>query len=56
MIWLVVLPAVQMLQYHGQLFSSQFIIGWLILLPIFLLGSYLTGNWRWKDFEKKYPD
>jgi hypothetical protein len=38
-IWLVVLPAVQVLQYHGQLFSSQFLIVWLIMLPIFLLAA-----------------
>jgi hypothetical protein len=28
----------------------------LVLLPICLLGGYLTGRWRWKDFEKKYPE
>lgn len=27
----------------------------LIVLPIFLLGGYLTANWQWQDLEKKYP-
>jgi hypothetical protein len=28
----------------------------LIMLPIFLLGGYLEGRWRWQDLEKKYPE
>jgi len=28
----------------------------LIMLPIFLLGGYLTAVWQWQDFEKKYPE
>jgi len=28
----------------------------LILLPILLLGGYLSARWRWTDFEKKYPE
>jgi hypothetical protein len=56
LIWLVVLPAVQVFQYHGHLFSLQFVVIWLIMLPIFLLGGYLTGSWKWKDFEKKYTE
>jgi hypothetical protein len=56
LIWLIVLPAVQVFEYHGRLFSPQFLVIWLIMLPIFLLGGYLTGSWRWKDLEKKYPE
>ena len=26
-----------------------------VMLPIFLLGGYLSGKWKWSDFEKKYP-
>ena len=26
------------------------------LLAICLLGGYLTGRWRWADFQKKYPE
>jgi hypothetical protein len=28
----------------------------LITLPIFLLGGYLQGVWKWKELEKKYPE
>jgi hypothetical protein len=56
LIWLIVLPAVEVFENHGHLFSLQFVVIWLIILPIVLLGSYLTGSWRWKDFEKKYPE
>ena len=56
LIWLVVLPALHVLEYHGHLFFPQFLVIWLMMLPICLLGGYLTGRWRWKDFEKKYPD
>jgi len=28
----------------------------LVMLPIFLLGGYLTAVWQWQDLEKKYPD
>ena len=28
----------------------------LVMLPIFLLGGYLTAVWQWQDFEKKYPE
>lgn len=56
LIWLIVLPAVQVLGHHENVFSRQFVMIWLIMLPIFLLGGYLTAGWRWKDFEKKYPE
>jgi hypothetical protein len=55
LIWLVVPPAVQVFD-HGHLFSRQFLVIWFVMLPIFLLGGYLTGSWRWKDLEKKYPE
>ena len=28
----------------------------MIMLPVFLLGGYLSGKWKWSDFEKKYPE
>src|SRR3954471_10852792 len=28
----------------------------LIFLAISVLGGYLTGRWKWTDFEKKYPE
>jgi hypothetical protein len=56
LIWLIVVPAVQVFANHGPVFSRQFVAIWLILLPIFLLGGYLEGRWKWKDFEKKYAN
>jgi|SRR5580692_10777083 hypothetical protein len=32
------------------------VVGNLVTLPIFLLGGYLEGRWKWTDFEKKYPE
>ena len=55
LIWLIVSPVVQVLN-HGQLFSLQTVVICLTMLPIFLVGGYLTGNWEWKDLEKKYPE
>ena len=52
LIWLIVLPAVQVFGNRGPLLSLQFGVIWLILLPIFLLGGYLTGSWKWKDLKK----
>ena len=28
----------------------------LITLPIFLVGGYLGGRWKWIDLDKKYPE
>ncbi len=27
-----------------------------VMLPIFMLGGYLSAKWKWSDFEKKYPE
>jgi len=35
--------------------SLEFLNIWFILLPVCLLGGYLTGRWKWQDFEKKNP-
>jgi len=40
---------------HSFSARSAVLVG-LIILPISLLGGYLTGIWRWKDLEKKYPE
>jgi hypothetical protein len=39
-----------MMSGHGTIFID------LTLVAICLLGGYLTGRWRWTDFEKKYPE
>jgi len=54
--WLVVLPAVEFFGDHQHRFSGEFFLIWFVLLPIFLLGGYLSGGWKWKDLEKKYPE
>jgi hypothetical protein len=56
LLWLIVLPSVQVFANHKPLFSLQFVVIWISVLPIFLLGGYLTGSWRWKDLERKYPE
>jgi hypothetical protein len=56
LIWLIILPAVQVLGNHARLFTLQFVVIWLTVLPVCLLGGYLEGRWKWKDFDKKYPE
>jgi hypothetical protein len=56
LIWLIVLPFGWVFGIHGQLLTLQFVVIWLIMFPVFLLGGCLTGSWKWKDFEKKYPE
>jgi len=55
--WLVVVPVVEVFGDHAHSFSlrTTVFIG-VVTLPIMLFGRYLTGSWRWKDFEKKYPE
>jgi hypothetical protein len=55
LIWFVILPAVQVFVGRTNPFSASFVVAWLVLLPVTLLGGYLRGRWRWKDFEKKFP-
>lgn len=35
---------------------KESVVPTLVLLPILLLGGYLTAVWQWQDFEKKYPE
>ena len=37
-------------------FQTTDLLACLVVLPIFLLGGYLTAVWQWQDFEKKYPE
>ena len=27
-----------------------------VTVPLFMLGGYLTGKWRWTELEKKYHE
>jgi len=29
---------------------------WLVMIPILLLGGYLTSHWQWQDLQKKFPE
>jgi len=55
-LWLITMPVVEVLANHRRLFSLNFLVAWLSMLPIILLGGYLAGRWKWQDLEKKYPD
>lgn len=57
-----VVPALEAFRNHSP-FSMRSILSGrgtvfidLIVLAICLLGGYLTGRWKWTDFEKKYPE
>jgi hypothetical protein len=54
--WLLVPPVVYAFVNKGPVFSMEFLSIWFTLLPVCLLGGYLTGKWKWQDFEKKYPE
>ena len=53
---LILMPAIDLLSFKTNPLSMQNVVIDLILLPVFLLGGYLEGKWRWQDFEKKYPE
>ena len=54
--WFVSVVAVDAFGDHSHSSLQSYVYSALILLPICLLGGYLTGRWRWTDFEKKYPE
>jgi hypothetical protein len=53
--WLILMPSLALFG-HRQPFSATNVFIDLIILPIFLLGGYLSGVWRWKELDKKYPE
>ena len=56
LLWAVIVPMV-MLSDRPHSFSVRETLPLAIfMLPIFLLGGYLSGRWKWKDFEKKFPE
>ena len=55
--WLILTPALYIFEDRTPYWSVRsMVFADLTLLPIFLLGGYLTGRWRWNDLEKKYPN
>jgi hypothetical protein len=56
-ICLVVSLVVDIFEYHWHLSVSSVLRDLpVIILPIGLLGGYLSGIWRWRDFEKKHSE
>jgi hypothetical protein len=53
---LILMPILDLLAFKTNPLSAQNVVINLILLPVFLLGGYLEGKWRWQDFEKKYSE
>ena len=50
------MPILDLFAFKTNPLSAQSFVIDLILLPVFLLGGYLEGKWRWQDFEKKYSE
>ena len=36
--------------------AMPYLLASLIMLPILLLGGYLSAHWQWQDLQKKYPE
>jgi hypothetical protein len=56
LIWLVVVPVVAFVDRPHSSYVRLTLFSGFILLPVVLLGGYLSGRWKWNDFEKKYPE
>jgi hypothetical protein len=53
---LVILLALALLDHSPTHSLKADFLVLLIMLPIFLLGGYLTAHWQWQDLQKKYSD
>ena len=42
--------------FDGSHSFRENIVPSLVILPIFVLGGYLTAVWQWQDLEKKYSE
>lgn len=49
-------PAIDAYRNHSHISLQSIAFIGLIILPVYLLGAYLTAGWKWKDLEKKYPE
>jgi hypothetical protein len=57
LIWIFICPVTGLWKSHARLDSPTTTVEiWLAVLALCLLGSYLTGKWRWDDFEKEHPE
>jgi len=54
-LWLILMPTLEVFAVHVS--SVRLIVFTsFIMHPIFLIGGYLEGRWRWTDLEQKYPE
>jgi hypothetical protein len=51
--WLILMAVIGA---FGRWSVQETLVTSLIMLPIVLLGGYLSSGWKWKDLEKKYPE
>lgn len=57
LIWLIVMLALALFRDQALPVSVQREVSIdLILFPLLLLWGFLNGRWKWKDFDKKYPE
>ena len=47
--WLILMPLLDLLVFKTDPLSLQNIVIDFILLPVYLLGGYLEGKWKWQD-------
>jgi len=52
----VILIVLTLRHAYLRTFQTTDLLAYLIVLPIFLLGGYLTAVWQWQDFEKRFPE
>jgi fumarate reductase subunit C len=55
-LWLAITVAIGFTDRSGSASVWSVAFTAIVLLPICLLGGYLSGRWKWSDFEKKYPE
>jgi hypothetical protein len=56
-VWLTWTPLMALIGFKSQPFSVGKIISiGLVGLPLWLLGGYLNGMWRWKELDKRFPE
>lgn len=55
LMWSMVLVAGEIFGSHTSSSHAIFVAS-LVMLPVLLLGAYLSASWKWNDFEKKHPE
>ena len=55
LLWAVIVPLVILSDRpHSFSVRETFQLA-VFMFPIFFLAGYLSGHWKWKDLEKKFP-